>query len=197
MACLTWHSKFEGQLAAFEHLGRGAILLDSKARVIAANDCVILGDGLDVRGGSLDAPRSSDRYRLHRFTSGLVNPAEAHSPPSLILPRISGGRPWLLDGISCGEAMKSLHSEASALVLVTDLDRKHALDIERLRVFFSFTPTEQALAGALLQGNSLQEAATAISISHEHARQRLKALFQKTSTSRQSELLVLLGRIVS
>jgi DNA-binding CsgD family transcriptional regulator len=197
MACMTWYSNFKGQLNAFERLRRGAILLDAKARVLQINACARFGDGLDVAGGFLRVPRAADRDGLRKFLSALLMGTSLPSfsgPPMLALPRPSGARPWLLDGIACTDAMRSLHSSAAALVLITDLEQPLRPNGEVLRQFFGLTPTECALACRLMAGESVQDAAVRLSISEGHARKRLKVLFHKTNTSRQGELIALLSK---
>jgi DNA-binding CsgD family transcriptional regulator len=197
MACMSWQSNFTGQLSAFERLRRGAILLDAKARVLQVNACVHFGDGLDVVGGYLRVSHAADRDRLRKFLSALLTRTGLPSlsaPSTLTLPRPSGTRPWLLDGIACTDAMRSLHSSAAALVLITDLEQPVHPNGEVLRQFFGLTPTECALTVRIMTGESLQEAAVRLSISEGHARQRLKGIFHKTRTSRQGELIALLTK---
>jgi DNA-binding CsgD family transcriptional regulator len=195
MACLAWHSNFTGQLSGFERLGRGAILLDAKGRVLQVNACVRFGDGLDALGGFLRVARAADREGLRKFLAALLAPScRPFAPLTLSVARPSGGRPWLLDGIPCTDAMSSLHSDAAALLLVTDLDQPRRPKGEVLRHYFGLTPTECALACALIAGASLQEAAAQLAITEGHARKRLKAVFHKTRTSRQGELVALLTK---
>jgi DNA-binding CsgD family transcriptional regulator len=59
---------------------------------------------------------------------------------------------------------------------------------------FGLTPTESALCAALSSGLALAEAASEIHISYENARQRLKSIFQKTETSSQVGLRLLLAQ---
>jgi DNA-binding CsgD family transcriptional regulator len=66
---------------------------------------------------------------------------------------------------------------------------------EVLQQLFGFTRMESRLAQVLLSGDSLKAAAARLTISEGHARQRLKSMFSKTETSRQSELILLLGRL--
>jgi DNA-binding CsgD family transcriptional regulator len=194
-ACLTWQSNFAGQLSAFERLRRGAIVLDAKARVLQINGCVRFGDGLDTVRGFLKTARATEREGLRKFLSALLTPGRRSSAPAtLCLPRPSGARPWLLDGIACTEAMSSLHSGAAALVLITDLEQPLRPKGEVLREYFGLTPTECALACALIAGAALQEAAAQLAITEGHARKRLKSVFHKTRTSRQGELIALLAK---
>jgi DNA-binding CsgD family transcriptional regulator len=199
MACMTWDSNFIGQLSAFERVRRGAILIDANARILQVNDCVRFGDGLDSVDGSLRASRAADRDRLRKFLSALMMPSHRPSstaPATLTLPRPSGARPWLLDGIACTDALRSLHSGAAALVLITDLELPLQPNNEILRQVFGLTPTECALAQALVAGESILDGAARLSISEGHARQRLKSIFYKTRTSRQGEVVALLAKFL-
>jgi len=195
-ASMTWRSGFSGQLSAFEHLGRGAFLIDTQARVLCTNRCVRFGDGLDVSGGHLQVPRATDRQRLQRFLASITatEPVSPSPTTTLILPRPSGMRPWVLDGIACPDAIRSLHSEAAALVLITDLEGLNMPTGERLRELFGLTPTEIGLARILASGESLKGAAAKLEITEGHARQRLQAVFHKTGTARQGELVALLAK---
>jgi DNA-binding CsgD family transcriptional regulator len=65
-----------------------------------------------------------------------------------------------------------------------------------IRTSFGLTAAESRLALRLLTGESLKSAAAALGITYESARSQLKAIFQKTGTHRQGELIALLGRTV-
>ena len=198
MASIAWRSGLKAELRVFERLHHGAILLDAKARVLLSNACVEFGDGLDVSCGFLQAPRASDRLKLHRFIATLITTGKGLVSPraaTLALPRPSGLRPWLLEGIACDEAMRSLHSQAAALLLITNVERQLNPAPEVLFQLFALTPMESRLACALLAGESLQQAAARLAISEGHARQRLKTIFAKTGTSRQGELTALLSKL--
>ena len=194
-AALTWRSQFTGQLKAFERLGRGAILIDIGGRVLECNACVRFGDGLDAPAGYLQAAHSADRVKLQRFLAAITSSPPSTTQTTLVLPRPSGLRPLLLDGIPCTEGLRSLHSSAAALLLITDIDLPARIDRSLLREMFSLTHTEAALAREITAGRSLREAAQRLSISEGHARQRLKQIFLKTETSSQMELVALLGRL--
>ncbi len=197
VASLAWQSHFAGQLSAFEFLGRGAIMLDAKGRVLQVNARVRFGDGLDVEKGLLKAATSGDQETLRRFLSDLFaanSSVHAHLPV-LRLPRPSGARPWRLDGIRCTDALRSLHSRVAALVLIGDLEVVAQPNDDVLVQFFGLAPTECALARQMLSGASLQEAAAQLRITAAHARQRLKSIFHKTQTRRQGELIALLSKL--
>jgi len=194
-ALLTWRSHFDGQLSAFDKLGRGALLIDATGKVLRINSCVHFGDGLDLVNGQLLAARPADRDALSGFLARVLAGAQRDATaPTLTLARPSGARPWLLDGICCPAALRSLHSEAAGLVLITDLDKVESAPALRLQRLFGLTAREAELAARLAAGETLTDAARRLHISPQHARQRLQAVFGKTGTSRQVDLVLLLAR---
>lgn len=82
------------------------------------------------------------------------------------------------------------------LVVVHDLAGiGHTADLSLLKVFASLTPAEIAFCQRLAQGDSVAVAADHLGIAKETARTRLKSIFQKTQTSRQGQLMLLLSRL--
>jgi DNA-binding CsgD family transcriptional regulator len=186
---------YAGQLNAYERLGRGALLLDRAQRVLDMNGCVRLGDGLELSGHRLHTSHAADSLRLRRFlTTVLKAGIDSAECTTLVLPRSSTSRPWVLDGIRCNDSASGSGGVA-ALLLITDFERPRGPTRARLTQVFGMTPTEAALAEALASGRSLQDAAALHSISEAHARQRLKAIFAKTATSRQAQLAALLAKV--
>ncbi|MBN9270722.1 MAG: helix-turn-helix transcriptional regulator, partial [Mesorhizobium sp.] len=83
------------------------------------------------------------------------------------------------------------------LVVVRNLTRPAGTGtMADLGAAFGLTAAEQKLCDLLLLGNSLKEAADILGIAFETVRQRLKAIFHKTGTHKQSELIALLGRLL-
>jgi DNA-binding CsgD family transcriptional regulator/PAS domain-containing protein len=80
----------------------------------------------------------------------------------------------------------------AAVVLVDDPDRPPPSD-RLLQKMFGLTPAQAALAALLAGGESLDDAADRLAISRNTARWTLKHVFLRTGTSRQSELVRLIG----
>jgi DNA-binding CsgD family transcriptional regulator/PAS domain-containing protein len=82
------------------------------------------------------------------------------------------------------------------LVLVVDLGSKGtaAGDLAPLATIFGLTPSEIAFCRQLLLGESIADAAEQLGITRGTARTRLKAILQKTGTSRQAQLVLLLTK---
>ncbi|SDO50330.1 DNA-binding transcriptional regulator, CsgD family [Aureimonas jatrophae] len=62
--------------------------------------------------------------------------------------------------------------------------------VEDMRTAWGMTPAESRLAVLMLKPMSLQDASRHLGISIETARTHLKALFAKTQTNRQAELVI-------
>ncbi|WP_246800502.1 helix-turn-helix transcriptional regulator [Bradyrhizobium sp. ERR14] len=61
---------------------------------------------------------------------------------------------------------------------------------------FGLTPAQARLASLLVAGKSLEEIALDMNISSGTARNHLKAVFLRTGTRRQAELVSLLSRLL-
>jgi len=90
-----------------------------------------------------------------------------------------------------------LPSRRLTLVLVTNLsaNRKPVADLSALSMF-GLTRSEVSFCRQLLSGDSVSEAADHLGITVETARTKLKAILQKTATSRQGQLILLLSRLL-
>lgn len=66
-----------------------------------------------------------------------------------------------------------------------------------LQSCFGLTASEARLASHVSSGETLEAAADRLAISYETARKHLKAVFAKTDTHRQADLIALLARIAS
>lgn len=93
-----------------------------------------------------------------------------------------------------GARLALLPPRRMVLVLVTDLGSKslNAGSLEALAGSFGLTQSEIVFCKRLLLGETIAEAADQLGITQGTARTRLKAIFQKTGTSRQAELMLLL-----
>lgn len=89
-------------------------------------------------------------------------------------------------------AASPLSHSPRVAIFITDPEASQPTNIERLAVMFDLTPAESRMAGQLLQGSSVIEAADALGITRQTARVHLKRIFGKTYTNRQSELMRLL-----
>jgi DNA-binding CsgD family transcriptional regulator len=77
----------------------------------------------------------------------------------------------------------------TAILFITDPERANTPTAASLQHSFGLTRTEAAVALQVLNGKGLQAAAAVLGIAPVTARSHLAAIFAKTGTSRQAELV--------
>lgn len=169
-------------VATFALSPGGALLrMNASARALVARS-----DGLTEREGALECtvPRAQQSLR-----AAVAEVLQGGVPAAVVIaPRPSGKRRPLLLFVS------ALRDERTgAPIAVTVLARDTAPQGPRvedlLRTVFSLTPTEARLAFAIAEGSTPAEASELLGMSVLTARTHLKRIFDKTSTTRQAELV--------
>lgn len=102
-----------------------------------------------------------------------------------ILGRPSGRKPYQAAVVQTGPG--------TAIVFVHDPESPRRGCTSALRKLYGFTKAEAAVAASLMEGKNLSEVASVLHVSTNTVRAHLKRLFAKTRTSRQAELVLLLG----
>jgi DNA-binding CsgD family transcriptional regulator len=84
---------------------------------------------------------------------------------------------------------------ARALLLLTELAPKPAPSVDVLIKAFGLSPAEARLAARVASGISLEDVADELTVALATVRTQIKAVFAKTGTHRQGELVALLARL--
>jgi DNA-binding CsgD family transcriptional regulator len=92
-------------------------------------------------------------------------------------------------------AARSPFLGARALLTLTAVEPRPGPPVALLASAFSLTPAEARLASIIAEGLNPESAAEHFRISKATAPNQLKAIFAKTATRRQSELVSLLSRL--
>jgi DNA-binding CsgD family transcriptional regulator len=173
-----------------------ALIVDTRMRLVDANKTamdIFSNDGiLRLRQGrvSFSCVRLSDEIARSAASAAAIAQSHQHG-------HIDGEHHWLISlrRIPSTTASELEDGGAYVLVIMRDLRvRKADADYGALRSLYGLTPAETRLCISIVRGGSLSDAAARIGITYEHARQRIKVIFQKTQTKKQAELCVLLGR---
>ena len=90
---------------------------------------------------------------------------------------------------------RDVFSGSAALLVATPL-QSHARSQDLLHALFDLTPAEARLAALVGSGLAPRDAAVKLGVTEETARTTLKRVFAKVGVSRQSQLAVLLSRII-
>ncbi|MCT8998341.1 helix-turn-helix transcriptional regulator [Chelativorans intermedius] len=184
-----------GGLEALESLDRGGILVDARGRVIALNRRAerLLGDVISVVHGRLAARNPEDDRALQI----LIGQTLLHGPREeggVILRRMLR-RPVCVDALPVPADAGPPFLFGRALLVFIDLEGRPVPRDHVLMHLFRLTRSETALCVELASGRTLAKAAERLRITAGTARQRLKDIFHKTGTHRQSELVALLSRL--
>jgi len=176
------------------------IVLDELGKPIfvnrAARDVVSAQDGLVLSGNGLSSGHHGDNQKLQqliRRALALANGETAEPAGAMHALRRSGKRPYSILVSPICQARSLLGRVRPAVcIVIADPERRAQLPERTLRILYGLTPAEVRLASQIANGTSVQNAAEALSISYKTARTQLAAIFKKTATTRQGELVKLL-----
>jgi len=188
--------------SALDNLDVGIVFVTADGQLIhgnrAAEQIVARGDGLNLRNGRLRAVESSTdahlRDTLREATSAIV-PLEL--PLAITVSRPSSWRCYQLlvaplrHGLSVFAGMRS----PQAVILIIDVEGRRRSSPRLLSRLYGLTAREAAIASVLSSGKTLEATAEQLRMTYETARSHLRRIFDKTNTSRQTELILLLARL--
>ena len=180
-------------LSVLDTVAHGVALVTREARLVHANQAAWAllrkkdGVSLDAKG-LFAAAKPGETAALRRLIDECTVPAGGGGVARLTRP--SGKRPFEVLVAPLGARGRDDTSHrAVAMVFLRDPEAKPRPVPALLRELYRLTPGEARLAADLLADRSLLEIAEARRLSRETLRTQLKALFLKTGTNRQSELI--------
>lgn len=186
----------ESTASMLDRVSYGVWLLDSDGHVIKENVAAegLLAEGhAGIRkcGTALQGAWRADRAELQRAIASGISRAAARRSDFLL--HDDAGQAWAactIHPLQRNTLDAWLPAEQPACVLlVHPLAAGQAAPASSLRDVFGLTPAEAELAEILLQQGSLAGCAEKLGKSHETLRTQLKALFAKTETHNQAELI--------
>jgi DNA-binding CsgD family transcriptional regulator/PAS domain-containing protein len=193
--------------AALDRLSVGVLLFGERGNVMFANRAawaiLKLEDGVKLRNrnpmtdeqGWLVSDYGNEDLQRDILASIQRNPlSPTHFSRGSSIVRRSGRSPYVLQLSTLfpdNEFCLGPH-RSHAIGFITDPDVVLRLDPDVLAQSYDLTPAEAALAQELLSGHSLKEIANRLAIRENTAKTQLQAIFAKTQTHRQPQLLRLL-----
>lgn len=174
--------------------GIGAIQLDRRGRVVAANDRAVellrRRDGLTDRGGVLRAVEPADDAKLQQLLERAAPAIGGQGAGgSMTVGRQSGSPRLVLHVTPLSDRSSDFRLRYAAAVLVVDPARKPHLDADIVASALGLTPTEGSVAVMLATGYSVRAIAAAMGRKADTIRWHLKQINAKQHISRQAELV--------
>ena len=183
----------------------GIVLIDGLGNVVLANRAARTiserADAVVLHDDRLTALRGVDDGRLQRLIGTAIHaiPAgELDGGGMLRLPRRSGRRSYavVVGPVSRRDSILS-NLMPAACVLITDPESEPHGGAEMLRRTYGLTPMETRLVERLAAGDTTTQAAATLGILPTTMRSHLSAVFRKTETRRQQDLMRLIGSLPS
>jgi len=183
----------------FEQSAKGVLLLDRTGRILFANPaaCAMAqaSGAFHLRRERVEALQRDDNVTLQRLIAGATRATDRVDAARGGVMRIAG----TADDAPLSVAVAPLAGMASwsaqapaALILISD-PRIHSQRPEAmLRELFGLTAAEARVADRLMMGDSPERAAEALDVRITTVRWHLAALYRKTGTNRQADLVRLL-----
>ena len=152
-----------------------------------------------ISASGISASSSASAPRAPRWIdfwsgSGRHQIRQALNADPIRIPRKSK-RPLLIRALAVDGAAKSPFLGARAIFVLNDLDRRCALDPRLIARMLNLTPAQARVAALLGEGKSTQEIASELAINTDSVRVHLKAIFAKTGTHHQANLVALLRKL--
>jgi DNA-binding CsgD family transcriptional regulator/PAS domain-containing protein len=187
-------SGFSGVL---EQSPTGVLLLDRTGKLLftnrAARTMAATNDGFTLRNDGIKAVNQAEDGALQRLiaaaTGRLARP-EAPRGGVMRLSRKSGKPAFALAGAPLHGDAFSAETAPAAFILITDAASGAPKPL--LRELFGLTDAEARVAERLMQGDTPEQAAITLGVKTSTARWHLAALYRKTGTNRQAQLVRLL-----
>lgn len=190
-------ARLETALSVFEASGTAVAMIDRLGEVVRLNASAeaLLGPDLQVACRRIASWNCSATRALEHALRDLLWLRGPHAfKPPVILPRRTG-RPIVAYPARLSGAASEAFTFCHAFVVFIDLESRPSPIAADLRRIFNLTPAEARLAERLVREESLQAAAEDLSVATGTARNQLKAIYQKTGTHGQGQLIGLIARL--
>ena len=150
-----------------------------------------LKDGLMILQGRLTAARSKENGQLRERILEVAENGRSNASAPWAAMRIEreDGNAWFVSVAPLGRLAQAQSTDGMVIVMISDPNMPMKPSTSMLRQLHGLTYAEAEILGRLIIGMRSSEIADELGISIETVRTHLKAIFTKTGTSRQADLV--------
>lgn len=182
----------QNMASALQVLGLPAAVLAASGRVIALNPLAEALEGR-IQFGAYDRLHIAYPAADDLIAESVRARPSQQAARSIPLPAGNGQPPMVLHLVPVRRAATDIFNAAALLLVITTVATPRAPSPELLAGLFDLTPAEARVARGLAGGLAIEDVALQHGISAQTVRNQLRAVFAKTGTSRQSQLLSLIA----
>lgn len=187
-------ASWAAQLEMLGHLGHAALLIDRTGRLLAMNPQFKQLEGAIWRDRSdkLELRQREVQISLSAF---LERPRDGNEKgTSLVVPHQQTDQGWFIHLIPVTRRAQDRLLQGGYVVVASPIAMmQKTLDAPVLKQLFGLTQAEARVAHLIGGGLALPQIAEVLNVSTETVRSQAKAIFNKTGTCRQAELVMLLS----
>jgi DNA-binding CsgD family transcriptional regulator len=182
-------------LRVFDRMGCGGIILSTTGHILAINTSaqLILQRMFELDEAATAALSGSGREVIKQLLSRGRTRVSLDNENWILIGR-SAQRPLIMN---CVPVPVLSDDGPHSVLLLIDLDATPLPSTSCLEQIFGLTRAEARLTLLLVSGKTLNEVAEMLNLSVATVRTQLRAVFEKTHTHRQAELVVLVSRLAA
>jgi DNA-binding CsgD family transcriptional regulator len=188
---MTRRSVVGSTLSTLKGLSEAAICIGADGKVVDTNQLAerLFDDEFGIQRGKifLHDPRAREEFAL-ALTASLSSAGHG----GFVVVVRPDRHPLLIRFVALHPAAQSTFFGAAVLLIAKEIASSKTVNGAILTKAYGLTPAESRLASLLADGLSLEDIADMLAISKETARNQLKAVFAKTRTHRQGQLVSVL-----
>jgi DNA-binding CsgD family transcriptional regulator len=199
IASLANFKAIEGVLQTFEASSIPAVAIDARGLVRAHNLAAdkVFGHGLSLHAKRLVCALAEDQIPLDGLITQLATAERAKDlTDPVTIRRRDGTEAFVVRGWPLFGPPAEIFSGPTAILFLQPVKPTPKRMAEVLQASFGLSPRQAQLAEELAIGRSLKEAAEQMRITDATARDHLKAVFLRTGTNRQAQLVSLVSRLM-
>jgi DNA-binding CsgD family transcriptional regulator len=178
----------------------GLVFLSAEGRSLytnrAAETIFEKKDGLLLRQGRVRAISSTTDTALQKAMLRILDPTpDGGVSEAMLINRKSTKRPYHVVISATVSEIQGLSHRTRAILTIADPDEMQNEHPSLFSRLYGMTSREAELTSKLCLGKTIEESAMELNITYHTARTHLRRIYDKTGTSRQTDLVLLLARL--